>query len=118
MEKKSVFFIGLLISLAVTLSLILVFSLLCQAFNFSETVVKIVNQVIKILAIFIGARFCIRNKGALYGLLFGLIYGILTFLIFGLLSKSLVFDISLLLEVLYTVAVGLFCGIMSVNFKR
>ncbi len=112
------FILGILISVAVTLGLILVFSLLTQAFNFTDTVVRIVNQVIKVLAIFIGARFCIKSKGALFGALFGLIYGILTFLVFGLIAKNISFDLSLLLEVLYTSVVGVFCGIMSVNFKR
>lgn len=117
MQKSLSFIFGMLISVAISFGLILLFALIVQALTLNDTVVRIINQVIKIVAIFFGAKFCIKNRGALQGGIFGLAFGVITLIIFSIISSSISFDFSVILEILYCVFVGAVCGIISAQFN-
>lgn len=68
---------GLLISIGVTLVCVLLFALLLQWLRPSDNVIRIINQLIKLGAIFAGVRAMLKvgsENGLLYGALLGLIY--------------------------------------------
>ena len=80
---------GLLVSIGVTLVCVLVFALLMQWLKPSDSAIRIVNQLIKLAAIFAGVKVMLgRNceKGLLYGALLGVCYMALGVGLFALLS--------------------------------
>ena len=80
---------GLLVSIAVTLICVLVFALLMQWLKPGDSAIRIVNQLIKLGAIFAGVKVMLgRNceKGLLYGALLGICYMALGVGLFALLS--------------------------------
>ena len=64
--------------------LVLVFSLIVKLTNMSATAVPIVNQVIKILSVFLGVFFSLKNKEKcwLKGILSALLFAVLSFVVF------------------------------------
>ena len=124
MEKsKNGFFISILLSagLSVICALvgILIFALIVKFSNFNSGVIKGVNQFLKVIAIFIGCFFCLRQgKGAIKGLLSGLLFTILLYLIFSLIGGSINFGTAFIVDILFCAIIGAICGIISVNVKK
>ena len=80
---------GLLVSIGVTLALVLLFALLMQWLKPDDTVIRIVNQLIKLIAILSGTWFVLRqsNENALFsGAILGLCYMALGVGLYALLS--------------------------------
>lgn len=110
---------GTLISLIFTLLTICLFGLLITIFNIPTQVIKPVNLLIKILAIFVGAFFSISgDKGLIKGILLGLVVSVVCFIVFGIISSTKIFTITSLWEILLSMVVGAISGIISVNTKR
>ena len=110
---------GLIISLIFILFFICIFALLISLFNIPNEAIKPINQLIKILAVFIGCFFSISGeKGLLKGLVLGTIITLVTYLIFSIIAKTNVFSISIIWEILLGVAIGGLSGIISVNVKK
>ena len=68
---------GLLASIAATLICVLVFALLMQWLKPSDSAIRIVNQLIKLIAIFAGVKAMlgrVSEKGLMYGALLGVCY--------------------------------------------
>ena len=111
---------GTLIALVVSLIGILLFALIIKLTDMSNNLISPINQVIKILSIFIGVMCALKhnkNKGLINGLLIGLLYTIMAFVIFSLLNKNFCFDKSLFNDLLFGCIAGVICGIISVNLK-
>lgn len=109
---------GTIISLIFTLLTICLFGLIITIFNIPNTVIKPVNLLFKILAIFIGAFFSIsEDKGLVKGILLGLLVSVICFIVFGLISNTSIFTLNTLWEVLLSMVVGAVSGIISVNVK-
>lgn len=80
---------GLLVSIGVTLVCILVFALLMQWLKPSDSAIRIVNQLIKLAAIFVGVKAMLGRgceKGLMHGALLGVCYMVLGVGLFALLS--------------------------------
>ena len=80
---------GLLTAIGVTLGCVLVFALLMQWLKPSDTVIRVVNQLVKLLSIFVGAWVMLGrggDKGMLYGALLGLVYMAIGVGLYALLS--------------------------------
>lgn len=111
---------GTLIALVVSLISILLFALIIKFTNMSNNLISPINQVIKILSIFIGVMFALKHnksKGLVNGLLIGLFYTTVAFIIFSLLNKNFCFDKSLFNDLIFGGIAGIICGIISVNLK-
>ncbi len=106
-----------LFALCLTLGAILLFALVVKLTTFSSTTVKIVNQFIKIVSVFLGCFIFVREgKGLLKGLSVGVLYALLVNLIFSLLSKvSTTFSF---VDLVLLLVVGAISGIISVNLKE
>lgn len=122
-KNKNGFFISILLSagLSIICALIgiLIFALIVKFTNFNSGVIKAVNQFLKVIAIFIGCFFILKQgKGAIKGLLSGIIFTIILYLIFSLISGSFNFGVSFIVDLLFCAIIGAICGIISVNVKK
>ncbi len=101
-----------------SLACVLAFSLVVQLFSLSSSVIKPVNQVIKILAIAAGGLLFVRGSG---GLIKGAAYGaaavVLTFLLFSAIAGAISLSALILPEILIGAAAGAVSGVIGVNIK-
>ncbi|MBQ9782111.1 MAG: TIGR04086 family membrane protein [Clostridia bacterium] len=110
---------ALIISLIFTLFFVCVFALFIGIFNIPNQAIKPINQLIKILSVFIGCFCSISGeKGLLKGILIGTIITLVTFILFAIISKTNLFTLSILWEILLGATVGGLSGIISVNVKN
>lgn len=110
---------GLLIGVSVCLACILIFAFVLRFVELSDFWVKFINQIIKLCAITAACLVGVKGeKGFFKGIAMGLGVIIVTYLLFGLVSGSLTFGISLVYELLFGSVLGLLAGILSVNLKK
>ncbi len=112
---------GSITAVSVTLVLILLFALLLRFTNITDKIIMPVNQVIKIVSIFFGVYSALkyhREKGWVKGMLIGLTYSVLAFVVFAILSSSLSFGWSTILDILFGSVVGGIVGVIVVNLKK
>ena len=87
-------------------------------FSIPNEVIKPVNYLIKVLAVFIGCFFAVKGEnGLIKGVIYGAIITIVSFLFFSLLSGSFSLDLNFLWDLLLGIAVGGISGIVAVNRK-
>lgn len=111
---------GSLISVSVSLVLILIFALLIKFLNIPDKFIQPVNQAIKIISIFVGCYFALKNspkKGFVTGALIGVIYTILAYLIFSLLGNTFTITVTIFVDILFSLIIGSICGVFLVNKK-
>ena len=80
---------GLLVAVGVTLACILLFAFMMQWLKPSDGVIRVINQLIKLTAIFIGVRLAVSQggeRGLLTGALVGFLYMLLGVALYALLS--------------------------------
>ena len=106
-----------LFSVCITLVSVLLLALIVKLTTFSSVGVKIVNQFIKVISIFIGClTFIKEGKGLIKGVFSGGVYFLLVTLIFALISNA--FNGVSILDVLLCLFVGGMSGIIAVNLKE
>ena len=108
-----------LITLIFSLVGVLVLALLVRTNVLSDGAIKLTNQFVKVLAIFVGCYASLRGeKGLIKGAVSG-IFGILvTFFVFALISGSITAGFSLVWDILFGVFIGAVGGIVAVNLKK
>ena len=121
METKT-FFSSVLRSAALallfSLSGILIFALVVKFAVLDQTVIKIVNQFIKVIAVFIGCFFSVKGKmGIIKGAIAGAVSTFLLYAIFALMSGTELFGIEMLIDILFTAFIGGISGIIAVNVR-
>lgn len=112
---------GAVVAIFVSLIGILIFALIIKFASLNSKVIKPVNQVIKIVSIFLGVFFTLRkcnNKGWLIGLLVGAVYSVLSFILFSILSGGFSFGLSILTDLLFLSIIGFICGIILINVSK
>ena len=112
---------GSLVALSFSLIAILIFAFLLRIITISDSVIKPINQVIKILSVllgvFIGLKKC-NDMGLLRGLIVGAFYTILAFVSFSILDGNFSFSVSLINDLLFGSLAGAICGIITVNLRK
>lgn len=112
---------GVIVAVAVTLVLILVFALLIRFFNINDNFIFPVNQIIKVLSLFVGTITAIKKsgqKGFILGILLGIFYYIFSYLVFSLLQGAFTFDIKNIYDFILTTLMGGLIGIIVINFIK
>ncbi|MGN0797973.1 MAG: TIGR04086 family membrane protein [Christensenellales bacterium] len=112
---------GVLVAVCVSIVGVLLFAVVYKFVPMNGTTIKIVNQVIKVLSVVLGVNVALKGnktKGAVKGILIGAIYSIVAYAIFGLLSSTFTFNLSILYDVIFAGLVGLIAGIFLVNLKK
>ena len=104
--------------LGVTLACILLFAFMMQWLKPSDGVIRVVNQLIKLAAIFVGVRLAVGKggeRGLLTGALVGFLYMLLGVVLYALLSGQQLPMTSYLSDIAMGVAGG---GIAGALFSR
>jgi putative membrane protein (TIGR04086 family) len=121
--KDNNFFSSILKSVAtaviITLVGILAFAFIIKIAYLNSTVIKAVNQFIKILSIFLGCFIFVReNKGLLKGGLVGGFTAIIVHLIFALMGGDISFGGLFIIDLLFQIIIGIISGVIAVNFRK
>jgi len=109
---------GTLIGVLVSVSLIIVFAITLKFVDMSDTVIKIINQVIKVLSIFFGCFIIFRqdsSRALIKGSVLGLMYSLIAFVVFSILSGTFTFGLSNILDLLFGCVFGAICGVFCAN---
>lgn len=111
---------ALIFAVIISLVLVVLAAFLVKWFNIADNYIKIINQVIKGLSIFIAAVICLKLQynGWLRGFILGVLFVLIAFVVFSLLGDGFDFDIKLLNDVALGGVTGLISGILSVNVFR
>lgn len=106
------------LTVIVSLVGVLLFSLVVKFADISDTAIKVVNQFIKIVAVFLGCYFSFSgSKGLIKGVAAGLVSCALLYLIFSLLSGTELLNLKTLIDLLFVSAVGGISGVIAVNLR-
>lgn len=111
---------GLLCAVAVTLVCVLLFALLMQWLKPSDSAIRIVNQLIKLGAIFAGVKVMLgreRERGLVKGALLGLCYMGIGVALYALLSGQQLPFTAYLSDIAMGVAGGGICGAILSGMK-
>lgn len=108
---------GALLSVCVLLFCVLAFAFIYGAAGLNNAVIKPVNQVIKVLAIFVGALRFRGNKGLLRGALIGVLSIAVSYFLFALIGGIELIGIGFLFDLLFGVVAGGLSGAISANLK-
>lgn len=120
-EQKKGFFSSILIGSAAAFGFMIigiaVFAAVVKICCLNASVIKAVNQFIKVIAIFFGCMIAVKNsvgyiKGALVGII-AIFFIYLLFAFFGGFNGH-----GLLLDLLFSAIIGSISGIVSVNIKN
>lgn len=114
-------FKGVIYATSFSLISILIFALIIKFFGMTDALIIPINQVIKVVSIFTGTFFALKeclNKGLLKGKFIGLLYTIVAYIMFSALSGTFAFNMSILNDVLFGAIIGAICGIIVVNLKK
>lgn len=123
MEKKRGLFAqsirGGFMATTCMLVFVLLFAVVVKIATINTTAVKVVNQFIKIIAIFTACVFCVKeDRGLIKGALIGSLSGAFIHIIFAIIGAGVGFNASLFLDVLFTSVVGIISGILVVNVRK
>lgn len=113
--------VGKAVGIAVLVSLggVLLFALVIYLAALPSSVITPVNQIIKVIAIFLGCVLGFRpEQGIAKGAVAGLLSIILTYLIFAFLSGGVTFSVTAILELVFGGIIGAISGIISVNLRK
>lgn len=110
---------GVATSVIITLVGILSFAFIIKIAYLNSTVIKAVNQFIKILSIFLGCFVFVReNKGILKGGLVGGFTAIIVHLIFALMGGDISFGGLFIIDLLFQIIIGIISGVIAVNLRK
>ncbi|HIY45246.1 MAG TPA: TIGR04086 family membrane protein [Candidatus Borkfalkia excrementipullorum] len=98
---------GIALAAVITLALVLVFALFIKLFSIGSSAIMPVNQVIKVLAIFLGCFFCLKpGKTALKGAICGLGTVIVTYFLFAIIAGEISFGWGNVLDFVFGALAG------------
>ncbi len=120
-ESENVFLMimkGVTITVLTTLSLILLFAIVIKVSLLDSSVIKWVNQFLKIISIFVGVFFSIKGRlGFLKGGLVGLFSTVIIFIVFAFMGGELTAG-STIIDSIFGAFIGAIVGVLAVNRKR
>ena len=113
--RQGAFWKGLLAAIGFTLAAVIVFALVLSFADVSDGVIRVVNQVIKVAAIFIGVWImvpCGSENGIRKGALLGIVYMGAGVLLYAVLSGQKLTVMGYLMDVLMGLAAGGLSGML------
>lgn len=122
MDRQNDFFSvfkGVGITIICNLIGVLIFGVVVQIASLDSSIVKAVNQFIKVLSLFMGCISSLKGKlGFLKGLIVGVVSNFIIHIIFSIISQAKLFTTSFLADMIFLAIIGLISGIISVNAKK
>ncbi|QIB26542.1 TIGR04086 family membrane protein [Caloranaerobacter azorensis] len=113
-------FKGVLISIAISIICIIVLAVILTYTSLSENVVPILNSIIMIVSIALGAIYTsvkIKKKGWLNGAIIGLLYFILLILVSYIFIRSYKINSHVIIKGIVAIITGAVGGMIGVNLK-
>ena len=118
--KNTAIWRGLLLSIAATVAAVVLFAVVISFVDIQDGLIRVVNQVIKIGAIFLGVYMIVPpgdSAGIRRGALLGLLYMGVGVLVYALLSQQQMTWLGYLTDVLMGVAAGGLSGMLLGSLK-
>ena len=118
--KPTAFWRGLAVSVLATAAAVIVFALIISFVDMSDGVIRVVNQLIKAAAVFLGVRTIVPrgdDSGIRRGALLGLVYMGLGVLIYALLTQQKISWMGYLIDVFMGVAAGGLSGMLQGSLR-
>ena len=110
---------GVLLALAVSVLLAVVFAVVLRQMPLSESVIYTINQVIKGICIVLGVLAFVRGQqGWLKGGLVAILFTALSYLAFSAIGGDFSLSWIVLLEIVIACLIGGVSGILAVNFQE
>lgn len=110
---------GTLMSLIITLVVILVFAGIIKLTEMKDGTIHFINQIIKAFSILCGCLFGIKNGKAFFkGIAIGVISMLVAYIIFTILAKKNIFELSLLYEIIFGAVGGGISGMITGMIKK
>ncbi len=112
---------GSLSAVSISLVSILIFALIIHFTGLSESFIMPINQVIKIVSIFVGTLLALktnREQGFIKGILIGLFYTVIAYVLFSILSSSISIGVTSLNDLALSSLIGGISGVIVVNLKK
>lgn len=110
---------GVFFTLIIVLAGVLIFAGVIKITSLSASVIKPVNQFIKVVAVFLGCFLSVRGRlGFLKGALIGILGMVLIYLVFSLMGGDLSFGLSFVVDLIFGLTVGVVSGIIAVNVRK
>ena len=116
------FFVSVLKAAALSLIFglcgILIFALIVKFAAPKESVIKIVNQFIKVISVFLGCFFALKGKmGIVKGAIAGAVFTLLLYAVCAIMSGSNLFSLEMRVDIGLTALIGGISGVIAVNMK-
>lgn len=118
--KNTALWRGVLLSIAATLAAVVLFSVAIGLWDIPDGVIRVINQVIKVGAIFLGVQAVVPRGdegGIRRGALVGLIYMGVGVLVYALLSQQKITWLDYVIDVLMGIAAGGLSGMALGSMK-
>lgn len=110
---------GFFTATIITLISVLVFAGVVKVAYLNTSVIKAVNQFIKVLSVFLGCFFNVRISGGLIkGALVGCLSSIVMYLLFALIGGQMSFGFPFVVDLIFMSVIGAISGIISVNLRK
>ncbi len=128
MQKSKINFSGVLsllkytlVGIVITLVGVLLLAVVLKFTDLNSSVVGYINNVVKAIALFVSTLLTKKhdsNKLLIKSIFLGLFYGVLSLIIFSILNGGFAFDLSILFDLLFAVAVAVICAIILNLFGK
>ena len=118
--NKTALWRGLLLSIAVTAAAVILFAVIIGLMDVNDGVIRIVNQLIKAGAIFVGVRSIVPRgdeSGIRRGALLGLLYMGIGVLVYALLTRQQITVWGYVIDVLMGIAAGGLSGMLMGSLR-
>lgn len=112
---------GTTVAVCSTLILILLFAIIIRFTGINDNVIFPVNQVIKIISLFLGVSISLlglKEKGLIKGIIIGFAYYIVSFITFSILQSSFAINLSNFYDLLLTTVMGGLIGLIVVHIGK
>ena len=110
---------GVVTSILATLIGVLIFAFILSVTNLGDGIIKPINQIIKLIAVFLGCFLSVKGeKGFLKGGLIGLLSTLITIVLFAILSGGIASVLVVLIDCVCGLIMGALSGAISVNVKK
>lgn len=108
-----------LIAVVSSLVLVLLFAIIIKFSGLNDTIILVINLIIKSLSIVIGILFGVKNAkmGAVKGLATGVLFVFISYILFAIINLNAKIDLMMVVDSLIIIAEGLISGIIAVNIK-
>lgn len=108
---------GAVVALCSALAGLLILAFIVTIADLPTSAVKAVNQFIKVIAIFCGCFFSVKEKGALKGAGIGLLFTTTIYLIFAIINASDLSAKAFWGDMAFGLVVGVISGIIAANVR-